>query len=633
MTASVSVWDYPDLPPDRTPQVYYWQSYDQGSTGVSVPRYLESHADRLREKYIAFVHDLGETRIGGKRIVEHLDVGDGFSFWWMTQLAEKSPFKSPRIVDCLRLLALEEILIERKPPELILDSVDRVLAHAIQRLCENLGIGFVWRRRREPGKRWSLRRLYDALPYPVQGLISLRHVAMRWPLRKLEAPRWFSGDDAIFFCSYFFNLDPDSSAEGRFYSRQWEGLPQFLQNSGKRTNWIHHFLSNPGMPDARTGLGWIRKFNHDAERQGYHSFLDSFLSLSLIVRALKSWLWLNIVSLRLREISGGFKPQGSEAWLWPLLRRDWKTSLTGPVALSNCLWVELFDSALGKLPHQKIGLYLWENQGWENALLRAWHRHGHGQIIGVPHATVVYWHLNNFDDRRTFATAQRCAKLLPDRLAVNGMMAHNAFLKTGYPAERFADVEALRFQYLLKFESGASKKTGTGQIRTGDSQVSWPAKILILGDFTYKRTLKMLACMEGALKLLNDGFSVMLKPHPVCPIERKDRPTLAFDLTYEPLAEIMDDFDFAFSSNTSSAGLDALLAGLPVAVFLDDQDFNHSPLRGAENVLFVSTASELAAALESRKSTGMPAAPEDFFWLDGRLPRWERLLSGAENNG
>ena len=633
MTASVIVWDHQNELPNGVQEVLYWQGYTQGSLGASVPRYLENHADRLRAKYLAFIHDLGESQIDGKRIVEHLDMGDGFSLWWMTLLAEKSPFKSSQIYDCLRLMALEEILLERKPSDLTLDSSDRNLAQAIRRLCRNLRINFVWRSGSKCKQKWSLHRFYRAVPYSIQGLISLRHLVMRWPLRKLQKPQWFSGDNTIFLCSYFFHLDSASCAEGRFYSRQWEGLPKYLQDSGKRTNWIHHFLLSPGMPDANTGLKWMSLFNRDAYKQGHHTFLETYLSCRVVLRALKNWLWLNTVSWRLRRISCAFNPKGSAVWLWPFLKSDWRTSLNGPVAISNCLWLELFDAAFKDMPLQKLGLYLWENQGWESALLCAWRRHGHGEIIGVPHATVVFWHLNNFDDPRSLTPNQNNAKLLPNRLALNGPMAWKAFTKAGYPVEQLVEVEALRFQYLIAFASGKSKKPIDNTISACFSSQSLPKKVLMLGDFTIKQTLKMLRCIEAALQLIDVEISLTLKPHPVCRVGKEDCPTLSFELTDRPLAEIMKDFDFAFSSNTSSAGLDAFLAGLPVVIFLDDEGLNHSPLRGVEGVQFVNTAKELANVLQTFERKGLPPAIGDFFWLDKQLPRWRRVFSNGGING
>lgn len=626
------IWDQEAVPQDVGEEVACWRSYFHGGLVFSVPQYLEGHAERLRIKYLAFIHDLGESRVDAKRIVEHLDAGDGFSLWWMTQLAEKSPFKSPQIYACLRLMALEEILLERKPGNLTLDSSDRNLAQAVQALCRNLNIRFIWRHGVTYGKRRSLRDFYRVLPYPLQGLISLRHVLAKWSLRKLRKPRWFSGADAIFMCSYFFNMNESRCAAGEFYARQWEGLPEFLRKNQRHGNWIHHFLLSPGTPDAKTALDWVYRFNGDAGNQGYHAFLETYLSPGVILRALKKWIWLNVVSWRLRKFSLAFRLKGSAVWLWPLLRSDWKTSLTGAAAVNNCLWIELFDAALKDMPRQELGLYLWENQGWECALIRAWRKYGHGEIIGVPHTTVIFWHLNNFDDPRSLNSTQVCAKPLPNRLAINGPVAWNAFRQTAYPAERLVEVEALRFQYLAALDSKLSKKAGDSSELAKIADHVQPKKILVLGDFTVKQTLKMLRCVEAALHLAGVEMSVTLKPHPVCRIGREDFPSLSFDLTDRPLVEIMQDFDFAFSSNTTSAAVDALLAGLPVAVFLDEEDFNHSPLRGIAGISFVGMAEDLAAVLQSARRGRPLIAAEDFFWLSDSLPRWRAVLLKSGHN-
>lgn len=630
VTASVIVWDRNDNPPAAMGEVLCWRSYADGSSGGSVPRYLETHAERLRAKYLAFIHDLGESHIGGKRIVEHLDLGDGFSFWWMTQLSEKSPFKSPQIYGCLRLMALEEILLEKKPSELTLDSSDRDLAQAVRRLCQNLRINFIWRVGKRPKQKWSLRNVYRALPQSMQGLISLRHLVLRWPLRRLQKPQWFAGDNTIFLCSNFAHLDSVSCAQGSFYSYQWEGLPKYLRDSGKHANWIQHFLHRPSDVDAQTGLSWMRLFNRDARKQGCHTYLETYLSWSVVARALKNWIWLNAVSWRLRQINRAFNLKGSAVWLWPLLRSDWRASLNGPSAINNCLWVELFDAVLKDMPNQKIGLYIWENQGWESALLRAWRRHGHGKIIGVQHATVVFWHLNNFDDPRSLISTQRRAKPLPNYLAVNGPMAWKAFVKSGYPVERLVEVEALRFQYLTALGSGKLTRPGDDPASAHFQAQSAPKKVLILGDFTIKQTLKMLHCIEAASHLIDGEISLTLKSHPVCPIRKEDCRSLSFELTNRPLPEIMQNFDLAFSSNTTSAGLDASLAGLSVVVFLDDEDFNHSPLRGVGGIRFAGTAEELAHALQAGKRNNFPPAAGDFFWLDLQLPRWRTVLSKVQ---
>ena len=427
MTSSVVVWDQKDRPPATGEKIICWQSYGGCDSISSVPRYLEDHASRIRQKYLAFVHDLGERRIAGKRLVDHLDLGDGFSLWWMTRLAEKSPLKSPKIYDCLRLIALEEILVKERSSHLTLITANKTLAQSIRRLCRNRRIGFSCRLKGGSNRRWSLRGLYEALPSSVQGLLSLRHVVARWPLRKLRKPRWFSGESAIFICSYFIHLDTILCEKGQFHSRQWEGLPKALCKSGKSINWVQLFLPSAEVPNAMKGLSWLQRFNDDAPTQGWHAFLECYLTYRSLLGVLKKWLRLNRVSWRLRNIQSNFYPDGSLVWLWPILRDDWRSSLIGPVAISNCLSIELFDAALADMPRQRLGLYLWENQGWEKALLRAWRKNGHGEIIGIQHSTVPFWHLYSFDDPRSLTSRQPCALPLPDRLAVNGAAAWQSF--------------------------------------------------------------------------------------------------------------------------------------------------------------------------------------------------------------
>ncbi len=633
MNGPIVVWALQGEPPADAGDVLLWHDYAEGIGVQSVPRYLEEHAKRLRSKYLEFIHDLGERRINGKSVVEHLDLGDGFSFWWMTRLAEKSPFKSPHLYDCLRLMAMEEILVELRPSRLVLHGAERDLSEAIETTCRNLGIGFVWHSANPSKRKWSLRGVYLALPQPVQAMISLRHLVMKWPLRRLERPRWFSDRKAIFLCSYFFNLDSASCSEGRFHSSQWGCMPAYLQQGGWHANWIHHFLRSPDDRDIQARSQWLRLFNRDALNQGCHSLLESYLSWAVVRRALWKWLRLNAISLRLRNARGMFNPRDSAASLWPLLRTDWRTSLQGPAALSNCLWVELFDAVLKDIPHQPTGLYLWENQGWECALLRAWRRHGHGRIIGVPHATVVFWHLNNFDDPRTLESIVGCAKPLPDQLAVNGPMAWRAFDDAANVSPgRFVEVEALRFQYLAEpgfrpSRTGSSSRHGRAFPVDGKRR-----KVLILGDFTEKQTLKMLSCMEEALHMSRADVAVVFKPHPVSRIRQQDYPSLPFEATSSALFEILPTCDLVFSSNTTSAGLEALLAGLPVLVFLDEEDFNHSPLRGVEGASFVGTARELGAALMTDEHCAPVPIIEEFFWLDRQLLRWGKLLS-VENGG
>ena len=217
--------------------------------------------------------------------------------------------------------------------------------------------------------------------------------------------------------------------------------------------------------------------------------------------------------------------------------------------------------------------------------------------------------------------AKNCAKPLPDVLAVNGPMALNAFSETGYPSERLVQVEAARFQYLrIHGARRVRKNVGKGGHK----------RLLVLGDFSKGQTMKMLHCVGLALPLMDGAkVSITIKFHPVCPIDKKDRPSFAFVTTDVALGDIVQEFDFVFVSNSTSAGLDVLLSGLSVAVFLDGETFNHSPLRGVDGVSFVRIGQDLAHFLQASAGSGGIQNREKFFWLDDDFSKWRRVISGC----
>lgn len=633
MTNSVIVWDQIDIPIDATDEVLLWQSYVDNESFFSIPRYLEDHAERLRTKYLAFIHDLGESKIKGRRIVEHLDIGEGFSFWWMTKLAEKSPFKSPKIYDCLRLMALEEVLLERRPAKLDLKSSDRDLAHAICNLCQSLNIVFSWALAGDNKAHWSLRQLYRNLPHSVQGLIVfLRHIFSRWPLRGIGKPKWFPTESGIFIGSYFIHLDQAAMKQEKFYSRHWEQLPALLQGRGFQINWLQHFLVSSVVPDEKTGVDSLASFNRDPENQGFHAFLDTYLTPGVVVRALKKWIRLNFVAWRVRHFGACFYPAESAAWLWPILRDDWLSSIVGSTASINCLWLELFDAAMRDIPPQKNGLYLCENQGWERAFLHAWRKHGHGHIIGAVHATVPFWHLYYFDDSRTVNTKTSCRMPLPDKLAVNGPVAREAFVSSGYAIEQLVEVEALRYLNLL----GIASKHHSANFETRLLSESSPSEIekvsvLILGDMIAKSNHNLLSLMERAVGSLPDNYKFTFKPHPGLHVDLSNYPGIQAEQTSEKLDRVLSEFDIAISANSTSAAVDAFLAGLPVVIGLDGSSLNLSPLRGQPGVCFAGTEEDMVSALTNQTPCKRDSHEQNLFWLDEELPRWRHLLATINN--
>ncbi len=620
----LTLWDSSAEPSGNEGMVYRWSGYAQADPIYSLLAYVEAHAERLRQKYLAWIHELGESRVSSRRLVDHLALEDGLSYWWMTLLVEKSPWKSPPINDAVRLLALEEVILECKPAKLCLVSADSRLSEAVSCLCRNLCIGYEWRRlKRKSLRQWTLIETYRALPQPAQALISLfRYLCARWPLKRAERSGWRAAERAVFLCSYFIHLDAVSCKHGSFRSHQWEGLPDLLHGAGYDTNWIQHYLPSGTVPNTQTAMQWIRGFNQQHGARSFHTFLDAYLSPRIVARVLYRWIWLNLTHWRLRGISGAFRAEGSGLSLWPIMRRDWCASLCGAAAISNLLWIELFDSALRDLPHQRMGLYLCEGQSWERAFIHAWRKYGHGQLIGVAHSTVRFWDLRYYADPRTVRSSEAYSLPQPDLTALNGRAAIDAYLLADYPKGAIAESEALRYSYLYDFRPRVS-----AQLPDNDR-----TRVLVLGDVASGSTIKLLRLLEAAVRLTPNSPILTVKPHPNCAVDAKDYPSIRFTVLTNPLGEILSDFDIAYSSSSTSAAVDAYLAGLPVVVMLDGTELNFSPLRARSGVHFVSTPNELSEALQQAgRHVRQRVDRESLFFLDPKLPRWRRLLQIGAN--
>ena len=389
-------------------------------------------------------------------------------------------------------------------------------------------------------------------------------------------------------------------------------------------------MFSAAVPNTKTGINLVQSFNDNSRSQGCHSILDSYLTLKLVAQTLKKWNKLILISRKLRGIDRFFSPQGSEVWLWPMLKRDWLSSIKGTTSINNCLWIELFDAALKDVPQQDTGLYLCENQGWERAFLHAWRKHKHGKIIGVPHATIPFWHMYYFDDPRTINARDNLSQPLPDQMAVNGPVAWNAFLESDYKPEQLVEVEALRYLNL----TGLSKKRETDSSKSKNTHQSDPQKIkiLVVGDFSLLFNHQLLCDLEKTMQILPDHYSLTFKPHPGFDVNMKNYPNLTIQITTEALENILCSFDLVISANSTSSSVDAFLAGLPVIIRMDGLSLNLSPLRGQDGVCFVSVVDDFVKAINSIATWETGNHKQDYFWIDPHLPRWKALLNLDEQS-
>ena len=616
---TIVIWDHHNIPPNDQ-LILLWRGYAEKDLKISLLKYLEDNSDQLRSEYFNYIYNLGQLRINGDRIVKHLKIEPGFSIWWMSLIAEKSSAKSKAPIDCLRMLAVNHYLINNDINYVELISSNKFLVKSLNQLCSSLGITFVWKNKNLFTNYLNIKILRSKLTYFLKVPIFLVHkIISNWSLRNINNVKWFNGNKAVFLFSYFFALDQELSKKGRFYSRQWGLLPELLQTNGKRLNWIHHFYRSSSIPDTKTGIKLLRKFNYNAKNEGNHSFLDSFLTLDIIGKVITTWVRLVLKICPINKKLNYQMTETNKGWLWPLLYDDWKSSVYGITAIQNIIWFHLFDKAISQIPKHKIGLYLCENQGWERALIYIWKKYDHGDLIAVQHSTVRYWDLRYFDDPKVWNSGITLAQPIADKIAINGLAAWGLYENENQVMNRMIKVEAIRYLHLNKFKPS--------NVKSDNIAISGMKKILLVGDIQKNTTNSMLELLNSISLFLSDGWELTLKPHPANQIKVENYPDLNIRLTKKPLEKLLANFKIAISSVCTSASIEVFLSGLNVITILDDDDFNSSALRGIQGATFVSTKEELKDALISWHIKPYIIEKNTFFWTDPDLKKWKNALN------
>lgn len=615
------VWDDEGEPPKGEWVSVLWRGFGEGNNSnvISIPKLFEEHSDALRSQYLAWIYELGETRIKGKRVVDHLELRPGFSNWWMTLVVQKSnAFVSPYILDVFKCFVLENTILKRKEIDFVLlISSNKIIAHILRGYCRNAGVKFKWKRTKKVNNPQSwVQSFHRSLPYPIQAVIFfVRFVWKRWSFGGQTRAQVLGSFAEITFADILVHIDKQALSTGHFASNYWTALVGALELANVNSNWLHSYYEYEAVTSKRQAQGFISRFNECSGGKQFHALMDADLSPSILLRALQDYFRLLWTSLRLTGIRSYFRPKGSGLDFWVLLKQDWHNSMRGPSALLNCLRLSLFEKVLRRLPRQRVGVYIQENQPWELALIYSWKAAGHGRLIGVPHATVRYWDLRYFYDPRSYQRKKNNDLPMPDQVAVNGPAALRAYLKDGYPGDQVVEVEALRYLHL-------AKGTQASVLSEGNTEI---LRVLVCGGIMPATNRQMMRWLENAARVLPPATRYIVKPHPACVIKPGDYPSLALKMTDAPLSELFADCDVVFTSNSTSAAVDAYCVGIPVVHMQDGNTFNMSPLRGLKDMVYVTNPMELAEALRNARQRER-TAPEPYFWLDAKLPRWRQLL-------
>jgi surface carbohydrate biosynthesis protein (TIGR04326 family) len=314
--------------------------------------------------------------------------------------------------------------------------------------------------------------------------------------------------------------------------------------------------------------------------------------------------------IKLKNIVDFFEINRKYYFFYNLNKELFISSFSGYTLLQNLLWIKIFDNLLSKTNKYSFGIFLFENQPWEKALITSWKKYKHGKLIGYSHTTINYWHLNYFNSRE-YNLSNDFKKFSPDYIAVSSKISEN-FLKNQFiKSNKIIKVEALRYHWINDDYSNFKNK----------DQI-----ILFLGDYKNSVNNELIDIL-GKIKndLKNQGFKILFKPHPATSISNFDK---SIEIVNDDLQYLVKKITIVVSSNTTSAIIEVLSHGLHCFLFKDRNNLDLSPVKGTileKKVSFFYTKKDLLTKINNINIKNN-IQPINYYYLDKGLKRWKKIL-------
>ena len=622
--SALLIWDADGEPPVGDWTTLLWRSYDtKGRKDViSIPQFVEDNAETLRARYLAWIYDLGETKVKGKRIVDHLEIRPGFSYWWMTLLAQKCTYAaSPNIYHAIRLLACEPFCNTTEIKKITLVTSQPLLAAELQEWCDAHNRSFeqtINGSDEIPKKKFGW--LLKCLPPFIVGIVAcIGYYVQRIHFGNCKASGQKAIPGALMFFDILTHFNLNDAKNGQFVSGYWTTLPKLISECEWSVNWVHSYYRHKATPQIKDARSICINLNKKDREQSQHVIIDDYFSLKALANSLLDIVRLKLKSLSLRRFPN-CHVKGSQFSFRHILGSDWHNSLAG-FSPAKCLCrLNAFETYLRSIPKQRMGVYIQENQPWELALMYAWRTAGHGPIIGTPHTTIRFWDIRYFYDPRTFQIATKNALAIPDKVALNGPVARAAYDTGLGPVDRMIEVEALRFIHIE-------------QSVTADKAVSpiFPATngkivLLVATDLLDANTQIQLEWVTAAKKQIQNSLEIIVRPHPASDFSAKKYELWHDSVERNDLNTLLKRVNIIFCSNASSIAVDGYLAGKPALTMLEGNKFNFSPLRGLSNFTAITSVNELLNSIIYHSEISNNHTRQ-FFNQDKNLVYWKRLLS------
>ena len=573
-----------------------WDDYSTRKDAISLPEYVEAHADRLRLHFAEFIDQVAQTPLSGGSVSELLLIREDFSYWWMTLFASTRWDPTSNITHAVKLLAFAEICSQISATKVSIRLSNDQVSAAIYTYCKSKNIATT----EKPNFRnQSSLRLLQFRAAAAIGKFAVTHRRIKALESKSQA--------RTLIVDHFVRFNESAIADGRYDSQYWKALDNVLPIIEHGTSWMHHFV--PGFRSLQATEQLLTTLNKKSINK--HAQFESRLSAHQVFPILRELKQLRRVARVSNRHSSFFVDARSGVDFSALFVEQWNESLCGSTATRHLIILRQQEAVLKSLPSQKNGLFLCENQPWETALAYAWHKCGHGKLTAVVHAPIRFWDFRYFTLARALRDNQEHAtrKPTPSVIAVNSEISRSFMEIAQAPADRILEVESLMFNHLIATSTAGAQKD----------------ILLIVGDFFPHLNDRLINLVRNTEHIRTTNLEIVFKPHPMNSNMPDFSGLPSVRISTTDLDELLPRTHTAISCNSSTAALECFVFGVKTISYVDPEVLHSSPLRGVSGALFVTSSEQLDVALTDTHSGDQQS--RSLLILDPATPRWKKLLA------
>ena len=574
-----------------------WDDYSTRRDVISVPEYVEAHADRLRLHFAEFIDQVAQTPIHGRSVSELLLIRNDFSYWWMTLFASTRWDPTSNITHAVKLFAFAEICEQLAATTVSVRLSNQSVSAAIHTYCMSKKISIV---EAPVSRKQSNSRLLQLRSIAAVGKFAITH-------RRVKMLNGNSRTKTL-IVDHLVRFNASAIEDGRYDSQYWNALDNVLPTHTSGIGWVHHYV--PGPRSISTTEQLLTTLN--AKSVSKHAQFESRFTASCVFPILRELRQLRRVARASRKHSSLFIDMPTGVDFTALFAEQWNESLCGSTAARHLIILRQQEALLKSLPTQKTGLFLCENQPWEAAFTYAWHKCGHGKLVAVVHAPIRFWDFRYFTLGRALHESPQTAtsKPTPSVIAVNSEISRVFMEVAQAPANRICEVESLMFNHL---------------IATTPAENSMKNVLLIVGDFFPHLNDRLINLVQNTEHIRTTNLEIVFKPHPMNSNMPDFSGLPSVRISTTDLGELLPRTHTAISCNSSTVALECFVFGVKTISYLDPEALNSSPLREVSGAVFVTSSEQLDVALTDTHSGDQQR--RSLLILDPATPRWKKLLA------